>query len=130
VAVTASYAYRERVRARGPHPVRPNRIESSNARKVIHFNGAGTRIWYPGMNLWNWLQMGGSYPDRATVQQAVQDEAARLTGLHGDFKPWNLILQGQQARAIDGGHRRSVDDATGLKNTLAWIENPELAYAR
>lgn len=128
--VTASYAYRERVRARGPHPVRRHVITSTAAEKRIYYKGGESRDWHAGMNLWNWLQMGGSYPGRATVQLATRDAAAGLPGQHGDFKPWNLILQGDKVAVIDHGHRRSVDDAQGLEDTLAWIENPELAYAR
>jgi hypothetical protein len=126
-AVTASYAYRARVRPRGPHAVRPHDITSTPTKKVIHYASGEVRGWHPGMNLWNWLQMGGSYPDRATVQQAVR--SVDLSQPHGDFKPWNLILQGQTVQAIDGGHRKSVDDAQGLAYTLAWIDRPELAYA-
>lgn len=128
-AVTASYAYRGRVRARGPHPVRPHTIESNAAEKKIHFDAGESREWKHGMNLWNWLQMGGSYPDRATVQQAAQAAAGRLTAPHGDFKPWNLILQGETLQVIDAGHRRSVDDGSGLAQTVTWIARPELAYA-
>lgn len=127
-AVTASYAYRARVRPRGPHPVRPHTITSTLTEKSVRFGEGPDRPWYPGMNLWNWLQLGGSYPDRATVQQAVRTVAADLSQPHGDFKPWNLILQGHAVQAIDGGHRRSVDDAAGLAQTQAWIEAPERAY--
>ncbi len=129
VAVTSSYAYRERVRARGPHPVRPHHIDSTLAAKTIRFADGEARPWVHGMNLWNWLQMGGSYPDRAAVQAHARSAAARLSGTHGDFKPWNLILQGDMLRAIDGGHRRSLDDSLGLAQTLVWIADPELAYA-
>lgn len=129
-AITAGYAYRGRVRARGPHPVRPHRIESTLTEKRVRFSDGEDRPWHPGMNLWNWLQMGGSYPDRGMVQRAAREAAAGLRAPHGDFKPWNLILQGQTVVAIDGGHRRSVDDAAGLAATLSWITHPELAYAR
>jgi hypothetical protein len=128
-SVSSGYAYVERVRARGRHPVRPHTIHSTLGEKQIHFDGAQSRVWHHGMNLWNWLQMGGSYPDRSTVQQQARSVAASLAESHGDFKPWNLILQGQTVQAIDSGHRRSVDDAKGLADTLAWIATPELAYA-
>jgi len=128
-SVASSYAYRERVRARGPHPVRPHTIDSTPATKAIHYGDGESRPWHHGMNLWNWLQMGGTYPDRGTVQAQARAVADALPGEHGDFKPWNLILQGQTLKAIDGGHRRSVDDAQGLAQTVAWISDPERAYA-
>ncbi len=129
VAVTASYAYRGRVRARGPHPVRPHHIGSTASAKTIRFADGESRPWLHGMNLWNWLQLGGSYPDRAAVQAQARSAAMRLNSPHGDFKPWNLILKGNTIEAIDGGHRRSVEDGQGLAQTLAWITHPELAYA-
>lgn len=127
-AVTASYAYRGRVRARGPHPVRPHVITSTPQAKTITYADGESREWRHGMNLWNWLQLGGSYPDRAAVQQCAREVAANLTDTHGDFKPWNLILQGKTIDVIDHGHRQSVDDAEGLAQTVKWIAQPELAY--
>lgn len=126
-AVTSSYAYRERVRARGAHQVRSHIITSTACDKLIDYDGGEIRRWYHGMNLWNWLQMGGSYPSRAAVQCAVID--AEFSQEHGDIKPWNFILQGQTVQVIDGGHRHN-DDAKGLEQTIAMIANPELAYAR
>jgi hypothetical protein len=32
-------------------------------------------------------------------------------------------------QVIDHGHRKSVDDAKGLRETVAWIAEPEGAYA-
>lgn len=126
--VERGYAYGARVRARGVYPARPHTIVSTLDAKRVTFDGQPARDWLPGLNLWNWLQFGGSYPDRATVQQRVRAVAGRLEGAHGDFKPWNLILQGQTVGVIDGGHRQSVDDAQGVRDTLAWIDRPELAY--
>lgn len=126
-AVTASYAYRGRVRPRGPHPVRPHLIDSTPIVKAIRYDDGEARPWHQGMNLWNWLQMGGVHPDRATVQQAALAAAEGVSN-HGDFKPWNLILQGQSVAVIDSGHRHN-DDALGLSQTVAWIAQPEQAYA-
>ena len=129
MAVTRGYAYGERVRTRGAHPVRPHEILSSRSVKSISYTDGETRPWVPGMNLWNWLQMGGSYPSRPTVQRAVV-KATRDIKDHGDLRPWNMILQGHSVKVIDAGHRKSVDDAKGLTDTIAWIANPELAYVR
>jgi len=129
-SVTAGYAYRSLVRERGPHPPRPHHIISNYVEKSVRFADGEYRPWVPGVNLWNWLQMGGSYPDRADVKRMVQQAADRLEAPHGDFKPWNMILQGQSVQAIDHGHRRSVDDAHGVAHTLACIDRPDLAYAR
>jgi hypothetical protein len=125
--LTASYAYRGRVRARGPHPVRRHTITSTATEKLIRFEDGEARDWLHGMNLWNWLQMGGGYPDRVTVQAATRAAWRTLSQPHGDFRPWNLILQGASVASIDQGHRRN-GDVDGLRDTVAWIAAPELAY--
>lgn len=125
--VTRGYAYGGRVRPRGPHPVRPHVIASTHDEKTIHYLTGESRSWAPGMNLWNWLQLGGSYPSRSSVQAAVQKAASEVQS-HGDLRPWNFILRGRSVEVIDGGHRQSVDDATGVRDTVAWIARPELAY--
>lgn len=129
-AVTAGYAYRGRVRRRGPYPVRPHVITSTLADKTVQFDGETERLWSPGMNLWNWAQLGGSYPSRADVQRSVCETYSALTSLHGDFRPWNLILEGSRVSVIDAGHRDSCDDATGLSDTLVWIRDPAEAWGR
>lgn len=128
--VTRGYAYGERVRARGRYPSRPNVITTTHDTKTVTFSGHDPRDWVPGMNLWNWLQFCGSYPDRSAVRKAVTSAASKLVGPHGDLKPWNVILSGADVSIIDGGHRQSVPDTQGLRDTLAWISDYELAYAR
>ncbi len=128
-ALTSGYAYRGRVRKQGPHPVRPHVITSTKTTKYVRFSGEDARPWYPGVNLWNWCQLGGVYPERQSVQFRVCEVAATVE-THGDFKPWNLILQGQAVKLIDAQHRTSTPDAKGLSETLAWIAQPELAYAQ
>lgn len=127
-AVRQGYAYIERVRPRGAHPVRAHRIASTAEGKRVKFAGEPARDWAPGLNLWNWLQLGGSYPDRAQVRAALVGAARGLVSPHGDLRPWNVILQGEAVQLIDAGHRRSADDAEALAQTLAWIDHPEQAY--
>lgn len=129
-AVAAGYAYRGRVRRRGPHPVREHRIESSLIAKTVQFAGEAPRPWAPGINLWNWAQMGGSYPTRSVVDRAVREAYGSLRAPHGDFRPWNLILQGDHVAVIDAGHRQSCADAIGLVETVSWIADPPLAWGR
>lgn len=128
-AVTAGYAYRERVRPRGAHAVRPHTIHSNLVEKSITYRGGEDRPWVPGINLWNWAQLGGAFPARRRVRGAVELAYESLERPHGDFRPWNLILSGQTVTAIDSGHRNSVDDRKGLRDTLAWIDDPREAYA-
>lgn len=121
LALKHGYIYGERVRARGPHRARPHVITATDTEKTIAYDSGETRAWHQGVNLWNWLQLGGSYPSRTTVANAVRQAHDAMPEPHGDFRPWNLILQGHRVAVIDGGHRRSLKDDEGLKDTLARI---------
>lgn len=127
-SLVAGYCYRERVRARGAHRPRAHTITSTPSAKTIAFADGESRAWVPGMNLWNWAQLGGSYPSRLSVASALTDAAARLTSHHGDVRPWNAILQGERVELIDAGHRTRRDDATALRESVGWIARPEVAY--
>lgn len=127
-ALSAGYAYVERVRKRGRHPVRNHWIASFADSKTITYVDGESRDWHPGMNLWNWLQLGGAWPERKTIGLVVAAATSGLKTPHGDIAPWNYILQGQSVALIDSGHRHN-DDAAGLARTLAYLSNPELAYA-
>lgn len=126
-SIRAGYAYPSRVRAKGPQQVRPHVITATPHEKSIQFEDGPARPWIAGMNLWNWLQMGGGYPDRETVQATAAAALGEAAGQHGDLRPWNVILSGQQAHVIDGGHRHGHDAAT-LAESLTWLAKPELAY--
>jgi hypothetical protein len=128
--LTAPYAYQHRVRRRGKHPVRPHVVTATPSDKVIVYADGESRPWIPGINVWNWAQLGGAYPTRTWVSRYVEQAHRLLKAPHGDFRPWNLILQGHQVIPIDSGHRQSVDDATGLAETLRWIAHPSMAWGR
>lgn len=115
------YVYGDRVRPRGPHRARPHTITCDDAVKTITYADGESRPWHQGVNLWNWLQLGGSYPSRGVVATAVEEAFSAMDRPHGDFRPWNLILQGATVAVIDAGHRQSVPDAQGLADTVRWV---------
>lgn len=125
-SLASGYVYGARVRAKGAIAPRSHVIVSTATEKTITFADGESRPFVPGLNLWNWLQLGGAYPSRAEIAKAVRASAAGLFS-HGDLMPWNVILQGQDVTIIDAGHRRH-DDARGLRDTLTWIDDPEAAY--
>lgn len=54
--------------------------------------------WKPGINLWTFKYLNGVYPYRSHINQEIQ----RLAKLpHGDFVPWNMIVQGDHLELID-----------------------------
>lgn len=123
-AVTQGYAFRARLN--GNHAVRDHVIESTLDRKTVTYASGEERDWYPGMNLWNWCQLGGAYPDREAVVRAVTDASDE----HGDLRPWNFVLQGDRVVPIDTTHRTTHAGEQALDETIAWIREPERAYIR
>jgi hypothetical protein len=124
-SLKASYAYRDRLW--GKSRIRSNRIESATQSKRIVFADGESRDWVAGMNLWNWCQMGGSYPSKSTVIDAV---SSTVSSYHGDLRPWNFILQGENCVPIDTMHRSSHTGKKALKETIGWIKKPKTAYLR
>jgi hypothetical protein len=127
-AVSRACCALSQLRRKGSAPPRPHTIDATRTSKTVTFEGELPRAWLPGMNLWNWALLGGSYPDRTTVEHAIHAARARLSGPHGDFRLWNLILQGQTVTAIDAGHRRSVDDDQAVAEAVSWLARPEVAF--
>lgn len=125
-ALTSGYAYRSRL---GGNPaVRPHIIDATLSQKTIMYASGEERDWYPGMNLWNFCQLGGIYPDREAIVSQVIKACEHIE--HGDIRPWNFILQGAQVVPIDTAHRTRHSDEASLEETLAWIRDPEIAYTR
>ena len=54
--------------------------------------------WKKGINLWTFKHMNGIYPTKKTIHQEIK----RLsTFAHGDFVPWNMVIQGNTIELID-----------------------------
>lgn len=54
--------------------------------------------WKPGINLWTFKHLHGTYPD----PRVIENEIKRLAQIpHGDFVPWNIIIQGNALDLID-----------------------------
>lgn len=79
------------------------------------------RDFLPGLNLWNFRLLGGCWPrDPAAL---VRAEVARLETegrWMDDLRPWNFILSGGRAQAIDLGHKawRAEPEPGGLETCL------------
>lgn len=62
--------------------------------------------WKPGINLWTFKHMNGIYP----TQDLIQQEIKRLSLYpHGDFVPWNMIVQGNNLELIDWDDNNAPD---------------------
>lgn len=54
--------------------------------------------WKKGINLWTFKNMNGVYPSKEVIHQEIK----RLSGfMHGDFLPWNMVIQGNNLELID-----------------------------
>lgn len=54
--------------------------------------------WKPGINLWTFKNLNGVYPSNEIIYQEIN----RLAQFpHGDFVPWNMIIQGNNLELID-----------------------------
>lgn len=54
--------------------------------------------WKPGINLWTFKNLNGVYP----ALEVIKEEINRLaTFPHGDFVPWNMVIQGNNLELID-----------------------------
>ena len=122
--LTAGYCYGERLRA--PR-IRPHEIISTPDKKAFVDSIEGEREWLHGMNLWNFVQLGGTWPTPEAIDARVV-RAARDWPEHGDLRPWNFII-GDGVHLIDGGHRKKHAGAVALAETRAWLRDPGGAYA-
>ena len=123
-SLTSGYAYRRRLN--GNPSVRAHVIESTLERKTVLYASGEERPWHPGMNLWNFCQMGGIHPSREHIVAAVIEASAEEE--HGDLRPWNFVLQGDGVVAIDTQHRGTHRGPEALDETIAWLRAPSLAY--
>jgi len=54
--------------------------------------------WKKGINLWTFKNMHGVYPKK----DIIHEEIKRLSVFkHGDFLPWNMVIQGNNLELID-----------------------------
>lgn len=54
--------------------------------------------WKRGINLWTFKYLNGVYPARQIIHQEIKRLA---TFAHGDFVPWNMVIQGNNLELID-----------------------------
>jgi serine/threonine-protein kinase RIO1 len=68
------------------------------------------------------VQLDGFWP---TLDMLVREIHHNFTLEHGDFHPWNLIVQGAKMYAIDGVEQHTLPDIKHriacLKSTIYWV---------
>ena len=66
----------------------------------LHKKPREHREWIPGINLWNFCQLGGAVPAREKVLEML-NAIPLPEKQHGDIQPWNMILDGERLHLID-----------------------------
>lgn len=77
-------------------------LEQISIKKGVYRNkrteGEEVRAWKAGINYRTFQHLNGIYPDNGAVYRAI---SALDASQHGDFAPWNIIIQGAKMAAID-----------------------------
>lgn len=82
------------------------------------------RAFVPGFNLWNAVTLQAAWPkdmkDRITAEAGRMERAGVW---HDDLRPWNFVLSGDRAEAIDIGNKkwRKEPEPDGLAKCLAML---------
>jgi hypothetical protein len=97
--------------------------------KLLHKGAlAKWQSYIPGLTLSNFCELGGVWPDRATITTALAaiplhyNLAARP---HGDITPWNIRFDCDRMWLIDGYEGWGGSDYDNLNHTIDWV-NEEL----
>ena len=75
--------------------------------------------WVPGINLWNFCNLGGMWPSREGVIEMLKTHKDKHP-IHGDIQPWNFVLDGERLHLIDGCDSWGVPehDRMNLERTI------------
>jgi SAM-dependent methyltransferase len=91
----------------------------------ISFASREEREFVTGMNAWNAHLLGAKWP--ADIKARIRREVERLDQAgqwHDDLRPWNFVLSGDRAVAIDIGNKawRKEPEQGGLDKCLAMLD--------
>lgn len=93
---------------------------TSKTIRLVHKHGP-LRPFIHGLNLWNFAQLGGSWPRKEAVLKLIR-EFPLPNEHHGDITAHNFLFDGAALHLIDGHEGWEFDDAAGLRDTEAKIE--------
>ena len=95
------------------------------SREYVNPRTREERKWIPGINLWTYLNMGGIIPDEQKLTNSIDSLRERTFHRHGDIKPWNIIIDGAEARLIDWvDHSRNIwSDESGWQLVSDYVKD-------
>lgn len=107
-----------------PHDCIEAKIFSDYLEKNIEIHNADgskpLRRYIPGLNLWNFANLGGAWPRKDVVLKLIR-EFPLPAEHHGDIMPHNFLFDGAELFLIDGHEGWEFDDAAGLKKTAEMV---------
>lgn len=107
---------------RGAPDVREMVVKLDFDKATIQRDGEASE-YVPGMNLWNAHLLGAGWP--TNLRKRIKREVERLAAedqWHDDLRPWNFIISGKRAVAIDmGNKKRSEPEKNGLSECLSLL---------
>lgn len=97
-------------------------IESNYNSKVFAKEKESVYDWHRGINLKTYLHFNGIYPDKNKIIEMVNHRRPKIK--HGDLKPHNIILQGDDVKYIDFLEKDAAiyDDEETFQKTLLDIK--------
>ena len=96
-------------------------INSNFTEKTIYKPRINKTIdWKKGINLWTFKNMNGVYP----AKDIIREEIKRLSVFqHGDFLPWNMVMQGNNLELIDWEDNNAPDNMHDYEACVAQFES-------
>jgi len=104
-----------------------------NKKEVFFPKKNKTRNWYPGINLWTYLNAGGVYPERQTICSLIREAD---WSNHHDIVPWNIVLSGKTIHLIDrndSGHPdipSSEEVSKKIENIISFVSGKDKEFRR
>lgn len=72
--------------------------------------------WIPGINLWTFKHLNGVFPQNDLIKKEIK----RLSSYHhGDFFPWNMIVQGKTIELIDWDDNKDFPSDDGYEKCIS-----------
>lgn len=99
----------------------PIDIKSTFEDKTVRFLRKGIeRDWIHGINLWNFRALNGMYPSMDLIVEKMSHALDNIDTRHGDIRPWNFIIDGDDTHLIDWQDNRNndLDDAKSLNDAI------------
>jgi hypothetical protein len=104
------------------HPFHGKITSSFKSLKVQFFDKEENRDWIPGINLWTYLRLNGTFPIKENLVSLVKQIDWQY---HKDVRPWNVIVSGNKLSIIDNNNplNEKLENSKEVHDLLLFLEN-------